>query len=316
MSAKKVLSVLWDYIVLSFGTLLYCLAWDAFMIPNAITSGGLTGACTILQFATGGAIPVSYSYIVANSVLILIGSLILGKGFGFRTIYVIILSTILFQILPTLDFIAAVPGKPLYIGERILIPIIGGSLEAIGISFIFNRGGSTGGTDIVALIVNKFWPVSMGRVFLYADLFIIASILLVPGKSVQDMIYGYIAMITFSVLLDALLLGRKSSIQVLIFSKENARIADYIIGKMDRGVTAIKSVGWFTKQERDVLLVLIRKTQIQELTRAVKEIDKDAFMSVSPASSVFGEGFEEMKTGITRRSRKRQVTKEIDKNDD
>ena len=153
----------------------------------------------------------------------------------------------------------------------------------------------------MALIVNKFWPVSPGKVFFFVDLFIIASILLVPGKNFQDMIYGYIAMVTFSVGIDYMLLGSKSTVQILVFSQQYQKIADYIIKDMDRGVTALNAIGWYTKEEKKVLLILVRKSQLPMLTKAIKSIDRKAFVSVSPASGVYGEGFEEIKTGLNRK---------------
>jgi hypothetical protein len=298
MTARKLFETLKEYIILSFGTLMYCLAWESFLIPNNVASGGLTGLCTIIQFATQGFIPVSYSFIVLNVILLAIAFFVLGRGFGFKTIYCILLSAILFEVLPQFTFLKSIPGEPLYINEKVLIPLIGGLMEAVGIGLIIHYGGSTGGTDIVALIVNKFWPVSPGKTYLYTDLFIISSIIFLPGKTVQDMVYGYIAMVTFSYMVDFVLLGRKSTVQVLIFSQHYDKIADYIMKDMDRGVTAIKSIGWYTKQDKSVLLVLVRKTQLAELTKAVKTLDKNAFISVSPASSVYGEGFEEIKTGV------------------
>ena len=116
--------------------------------------------------------------------------------------------------------------------------------------------------------------------------------------------YGYIAMITFSLAVDYVLLGRKSSVQVLIFSEKYKEIADYIIHEMDRGVTALDAVGWFTQSEKKVLLVLVRRSQLHEVTKAVKGVDQRAFMSVSPASDVYGEGFEEIKTGLDRKKKK------------
>lgn len=298
MTARKLFETLKEYIILSIGTLMYCLAWESFLIPNNVASGGLTGLCTIIQFATQGFIPVSYSFIVLNVILLAIAFFVLGRGFGFKTIYCILLSAILFEVLPQFTFLKSIPGEPLYINEKVLIPLIGGLMEAVGIGLIIHYGGSTGGTDIVALIVNKFWPVSPGKTYLYTDLFIISSIIFLPGKTVQDMVYGYIAMVTFSYMVDFVLLGRKSTVQVLIFSQHYDKIADYIMKDMDRGVTAIKSIGWYTKQDKSVLLVLVRKTQLAELTKAVKTLDKNAFISVSPASSVYGEGFEEIKTGV------------------
>ena len=301
---NKYLSVLWDYLIVTIGTFFYCIAWDCFLIPNNIASGGLTGACTIIQFATGGLIPLSYSFFVLNVFLLITGAIVLGKGFGIKTVYAVLLSTVLFRILPTFDFIQAVPGNFLYVDNRLLIPIMGGIIEAVGLGLILQRGASTGGTDVIVMIINKFWPVSPGKVYLYSDLVIIASILLIPDKTFEDMIYGYVAMVTFSFMVDFVLLGGKSTLQVMVFSEKYEQIADYIIYKMDRGVTALKAVGWYTRKDRNVLLILVRKSQLHDLCKAIKELDEKAFVSVSPASSVYGEGFDELKAGISRRKKK------------
>lgn len=301
---NKYLSVLWDYLIVTIGTFFYCIAWDCFLIPNNIASGGLTGACTIIQFATGGLIPLSYSFFVLNVFLLITGAIVLGKGFGIKTVYAVLLSTVLFRILPTFDFIQAVPGNFLYVDNRLLIPIMGGIIEAVGLGLILQRGGSTGGTDVIVMIINKFWPVSPGKVYLYSDLVIIASILLIPDKTFEDTIYGYVAMVTFSFMVDFVLLGGKSTLQVMVFSEKYEQIADYIIYKMDRGVTALKAVGWYTRKDRNVLLILVRKSQLHDLCKAIKELDEKAFVSVSPASSVYGEGFDELKAGISRRKKK------------
>ena len=304
MTSKHFLSIVWDYLVIVAGAFLYVVSWTSFLIPYGIASGGLTGACTIIEMATGGRIPVGWSFPVFNAILILLATFILGKGFGFRTIFAILVSTVLFDVMPKFDGLLALPGHPLYLDEKLLIPVIGGLLEALGIGLILVKGGSTGGTDIVAMLINRFWPVSPGMVYLYCDIFIIASVLLIPGKTFQDMMYGYIAMISFSAAVDYVLLGRKSTVQVLIFSERYSEIADYIIHEMDRGVTALDAVGWYTQSHKKLLLVLVRKSQLHEISRAVKRVDPKAFMSVSPASDVYGEGFEEIKTGIDRKKKK------------
>ncbi|MBQ7750956.1 MAG: YitT family protein [Bacteroidales bacterium] len=301
MDIKKIWAVLRDYFLISVGVFVYVVSWTSFLIPNGIASGGLTGLCTIIEMGTG--IPVAWTYVSINALLIIVGSLILGKGFGFRTIYAILLATVLFRVMPGVDSILCLPDHPLYISEKVLIPLIGGLIEAFGISLIMDRGGSTGGTDILALVVNKFYPVSLGQVFIVFDLVIIASILMIPGKTLQDMIYGYIAMFAFSFGIDWILTGRKSTVQLFIFSDHYNEIADYIINVLDRGVTALNAVGWYTQADRKVLLVLVRRTQLHELKRAVKAVDPKAFMSVTPASGVFGEGFEEIKTGLNRKKK-------------
>lgn len=289
MNAKKILAHVWDYIVLTFGIVIYCLSWTSFLIPNGIASGGGTGLCTIIFFATG--IPVAVSFFILNAILLILGFLALGKAFGVKTIYAIILSTLLFDIFPKLDWVITFDNK-------LLIAVVGGIVEALGIGLVLLRGGSTGGTDIAAMIVNKYWPVSPGKVYLFSDIFIIASVLLIPGKTLEDMIYGYVVMVTFSFMVDFVLLGQKSSAQVLIFSSRYKEIADSITRNLHRGVTAFQSVGWYSQSESRVLLVVIRQHQLHELVSLIKNIDNKAFVSVSSASGVYGEGFDEIKTGL------------------
>ncbi len=292
MKTSVLLKSIKDYIVLCIGCLIYCLGWTTFLIPAGIASGGGTGLCTILYFATG--IPVAYSFFALNAILLIIGFLLLGKGFGVKTIVAIIVSSILFDVLPYLNFVIT-------FDDRLITAIVGGLVEAIGIGLVLMSGGSTGGTDIVAMVINKYWPVSPGRVYLLTDLFIIASVLMVPGKNVNDMMYGYVTMVTFSFAIDWVLMGSKSSAQIYIFSRKYQEISNFLVHNMDRGVTALNSVGGYSGQEGKVLLVICRKQQLQSVVNAVKEIDPQAFVSVSSVSNVYGEGFEELKTGFKRK---------------
>lgn len=298
LTFKKAGSVAWDYIQLTVGTLLYCLGWTSFLIPNGITSGGLTGLCTTIQFGLG--IPVGISFPVLNTCLLILGFLFLGKAFGFRTIYVIALSSVLFKVLP--DF----PVLEVLIEEKLLVCLLGAGMEAVGIGITLNKGGSTGGTDIIAMLVNKYWPVSPGRVYLICDIFIVSLIFLLPDKGIVDIIYAVVVMVTFSLGVDYVLMGRKTSVQILVFSSKYEEIANHMIHDMKRGVTALDSVGWYTQKEGKVLLIVARKQEMNNVIRAVKEIDKSAFISVSTAKSVYGEGFEEVKTGIKKRKDKNE----------
>ena len=293
----KFLSVIDDYIVITIGVALYTFAWADMLIPNGIASGGLTGACTILNFATG--IPVYLSYIVVNTLLILGGTLVLGKGFGFKTLYAIGLSSL------GLDIFAGMEFLHVFFDNKLLLVVVAAIIESIGITCILARGGSTGGTDIVALIINKFWPISLGKVFLALDLFIIASVLLIPGKTVEDMVYGYVAMVIFSVFVDWVLLGRNSTWQIMVFSNKYKEIADTVIHDLNRGVTALDAQGWYSGESKKVLLILVRKPELHTITKVVKEPDPTAFVTVSSASTVYGEGFDEMKTGINLKLKKK-----------
>lgn len=284
------MSVLWDYFLMTVGSVIFCMAWTSFVIPNGVSSGGLTGLCTIIQYGTG--IPIGWTYPILNVILLLLGFMALGKGFGVKTIYVIALTSLLFDILPQF------PQLEVMMDEKLLVALVGGAMEAIGIGMVLQRGGSTGGTDIIAMLINKYWPVSPGKVYLYTDVFIISSVLLVPEKGLVDMIYAYVMMLGFSFGVDYVLLGNKSSIQILVFSEKYKEIADHMINNLQRGVTAIQSVGWYSQKESKVLLVIARKNQMNEIVNEVKEIDKKAFISVSTTMSVYGEGFEEVKTGL------------------
>jgi uncharacterized membrane-anchored protein YitT (DUF2179 family) len=304
MKTSKMLSVLWDYFVMTVGTFVFVMAWTSFLQPNNLASGGLTGFSTILDYATQGRIPMDVTYALLNVLLLVAGFLFLGRAFGFKTIYVIALSSLLFWLLPEYFPQLEVVDPEL---DKIMVVLIGGAMESVGIGMILLRGGSTGGTDIVAMILNKYWPISPGKVYLYSDIFIIASLLLIPteqGGGLVNMIYAYVMMLTFSFGVDYVLLGNKSSVQLLVFSKKYKEIADHIIYDVQRGVTALQSVGWYSQQESKVLLIILRKYQMNEVINEIKRIDKDAFVSVSSANSVYGEGFEEIKTGFDMKKKK------------
>lgn len=300
MKNSKLLTTIWDYFLMTVGSLIFVMAWTSFLIPNGLASGGLTGLCTIIQYGTG--IPVGWTYPTINIILLILGFLSLGKAFGFKTIYVIILTSILFEVMPKF------PQLEVYINEKFFVALVGSAMESVGIGLVLLRGGSTGGTDIVAMIINKYWPVSPGRVYLFSDIFIISSLLFIPDKGLVDVIYAAVVMIGFSFGVDFVLLGNKSSVQILVFSSKYEQIADHIINNVKRGVTALQSVGWYSQKESKVLLIISRKHQMNEVVNAVKSIDKNAFISVSTATSVFGEGFEEVKSGL--KLKKNQETEE------
>ncbi len=295
---SKVLKVLTDYLILTASSFLFAAAWECFMIPNGLSAGGIMGLCTIIQYATGGFIPAQVSYIAINALLMIIAVMAMGIAFGFRTIYCIGITTVTMGLISGWEFLHAIPGEFFYVEERVLVPIIGGVLEAIGIGFILRNGGSTGGTDIIALMVNKYWPVSLSKVFLLTDFIICALLLFLPDKSFSDMCYALEAMVVFSIMIDIVVGGQRNSYQVMVFSDKFKEIADHIVYKMERGVTILKAQGWYTKKDREVLLILISQKELPSLTKLIKEVDGKAFMSISPTNNVYGEGFEEIKTGV------------------
>lgn len=298
MSNRKILKTVWDYVVITLSCMLYCSAWTQIFMPNGISSGGITGLCTIIQYGTG--FPMYISYGIINAALLVLAFLILGRTFGIRTIYAMAAITLFMDILPMLDL----PVLVLREGNGLLIPVIASLMEAFAIAIMINYGSSSGGTDIIALILNKYLPVSLGQVYIATDLLIIASIMLIPGKTIDDMLYGYLAVIVFSLGLDYLMLGRKSSVQMIVFSDHYAEIADYINKKLDRGVTALNAIGWYSQKDKKVLLILVRRSEMPQITDKIKKVDPRAFVAVTPVSSVYGEGFEEMKTSLKLKRKK------------
>ena len=287
-----------DILILTIACFIFAFAWEGFMIPNGMSAGGMMGLCTVVQYATGGLIPAQYSYFAINALLIIVAVIAMGIGFGFKTIYCIVMSSLAMEIVASVPALHAVAGQFFFVRETLLIPVIAGLFEAIGLGLVLRYGASTGGTDIIALMINKYWPVSLSRVFLISDIVIVSLLILLPDKSFTDMVYGFVEIITFSALIDYVVGGNKSSYQLLVFSDRYAEIADHIIQNMNRGVTVLSAQGWYTRQEKNVLLILISRKQLPELTKVIKEVDPRAFMSVSSTNNVYGEGFEEMKTGL------------------
>lgn len=285
------LRVIKEYLLITVGIFLYCWSWTSFLIPNGISGGGVTGLATVIQYATNGFIPVSLSYLVINVALVIVGTLVLGRGFGFKTIYSIVLASVLLKVLPDL-----IPWHS-NIEESFINALVGGAIGGVGIYTIFLQGGSTGGTDIIALIIAKYREVSPGTVFLWCDLIIIGTIMFLPEKGLQDVVYGYIQMVSFTYTLDLLLTGNKQSVQILIFSTKYKEIADTLVHQKDKGVTALNATGWYSQADSKVLLVVVRKYNLSEVMRTIKEIDDKAFTSVTQVQSVYGQGFDQIKAG-------------------
>ena len=294
MFENKIFKLLKTYLILTVGVFMYAFSWIAFIIPKGISGGGVTGISSLIYYATDEFIPISVTYLVINVVLLIGGTMILGKGFGFKTVYCILCGSLMFEIMPLIPGITELSDIP----DKFINAIIGGALSAFGIAVVFMQGGSTGGTDIIAIVLSKYRDSSPGKIFMYCDLIIIGSIILLPGKGLQDIVYGYIVMVSFTYLLDQLLTGAKQSVQVIIFSSKYKEIGDMLVKEMDRGVTALDSVGWYSQQEGKVLIVVARKQQLPQITASIKELDSKAFISVSSVMGVYGEGFDKVKSKL------------------
>ena len=270
------------HLIITFGLLLTAVAWTAFLIPAKITGGGITGVSTLIFYASG--FPLGISYLIINSILILFAIKILGRDFGVKTVFSVIVMSALFSVLQ--QYIT----KPI-VNDTFLSTVLGGILGGAGIGIVFSQGGSTGGTDIVAMIINKYRNISPRRIILYIDVFIIASSYLI-FQSLEKIVYGYVAMGITSYTIDLLFTGSKQSVQIFIFSKKYNEIAERIGKEVQRGVTIIDGKGWYTGEQTKILLVMVKKPEASQIFRIIKEMDKDAFMSVNNVMGVYGKGFE------------------------
>ena len=318
---KNIFTHIKEWLLVTLGILIYVTAWSVFLIPNNLIGGGVSGISSMIQYATGGTIQMGYSYFVLNAILVAAAIIILGMGFGAKTIYAIILASIALRFLP--DMVPTTIIKTLAIDNgKLLSVLMGGLLAGIGIGMSISNGGSTGGTDIIALIYTKYHNVSPGKVILVLDFIIIGSSLLIPSyvneldangmpvldaagnpvmfkmpfaEKVTTVLYGLILVTVNSYVLDMYISGSQQSVQLFILSKEYEKIADAISKEMHRGVTVLDGKGWYTKQDTKVLMVLTRKTDLNLMLRYIKQLDPNAFLSVSSVNGVYGKGFETIK---------------------
>ncbi|MBP3563061.1 MAG: YitT family protein [Bacteroidales bacterium] len=292
-----------EYALVTLGVVAYALGWTIFLLPNNLVGGGVSGFASILMYATG--IPMGVTYFIINVILLIIGTKILGTGFGGKTIYAIFMTSFMLGLMPKLIPVEFIHEFAVSNG-KLICTFLGGIIAGFGIGLSMSQGGSTGGTDIVALVWCKFRPASPGRVILIIDVGIILSSLLFPSytetgeilpftEKLAVVVYGLIQVTVSGYAVDLYLSGSKQSVQVFIFTKKVTEMADAIAFDMKRGVTVIPAKGWYSKEEKQVLMVVTRKTDLNLLLRYVKTIDPDAFLSVSTVMGVYGQGFDTIK---------------------
>ena len=307
-----------EYVLITVGLVAYVLGWTLFLVPNNLIGGGVTGIASIVQYATG--IKIGYTYFVVNIALLIAALFILGKGFGFKTVYAIILTSIGMNVCQDLIPESIVNILALENG-KLMSTIMGGILAGFGIGMTMTQGGRNGGTDIIALIVNKYRNVSPGRMILWMDVVIIMSSLLIPSYTAEGalvswadkittVVYGFILVVIVSTVLDLYLSGSKQSVQLLILSQKYEQIADAITKDLHRGVTVLDGKGWYTKNSVQVVMVITRKTDLNLLLRYINTIDKDASVSVSSVTGVYGKGFDSI-TGDKKQNKAYKSEKKI-----
>lgn len=282
-----------DYVVIALGLMAYAIGWCLFLLPYQISTGGVTGISAIIYYATG--IEMQISYFIINAAFLAVALYILGFKFCLKTIFSVVVLTAFLDIFQ--ELIKDDTGHLMQIigpGQDFMACVIGSIFCGIGIAAVFIVGGSTGGTDIIAAIVNKYKAVTFGRMIMVCDIIIISSCYFV-FEDWRRVVFGFVTLIIVSVAIDYIVNSARQSVQFLIFSKKYEEIGLAVTTEVNRGVTILDGTGFYSKQPVKVLCVLAKKSEAIHIFRLVKDIDPAAFISQSNVVGVYGEGFDQIK---------------------
>lgn len=276
-----------DYLMIALGMILYGVGWTVFLLPNDITTGGVPGIASLVYFATG--FPVQYTYFAINFVLLLASLKVLGFKFSIKTIFAVFTLTFFLSLIQEFT-----KGVTLLHDQPFMACVIGASFCGSGIGIAFTSNGSTGGTDIIAAIINKYRDITLGRVMLICDLIIISSSYFVL-KDWEKVVYGFVTLYICSFVLDQVVNSARQSVQFFIISNQYEEIGKTINLHPRRGVTVINATGFFTGKEQKMMFVLAKKRESTIIFRIIKDIDPNAFISQSAVIGAYGEGFDHIK---------------------
>lgn len=278
-----------DFMFIVFGILSYAVGYTAFILPERVVMGGVSGLSALIYYATN--IPAGISIFVLNITLLIIAFSALTKQFVVRTIVgVLIISLFIGALQP---FFQAYP--IITAGEdKFMHVLIGGMLSGAGLGIVFSHNGSTGGTDILTVLLTKHFNLSFGRAMQFIDCTIICSSYLL-FHSMETIVYGVVFTLVASYVCDFVVNGSRQTVQFLIISKNYKEIADTINRRVNRGVTVIEGKGWYSKENVEMLVVLSRKYESQDIFAVIKQIDPQAVVSQTFCHGVFGEGFDKIK---------------------
>jgi len=289
---EKKRHIIISYVIITLGIMIYTFAWSAFMLPAKIVGGGVSGISSLLYYALGIPLPIGVMNLIINGVLLMFGFKILGSKFGANTIYGIVMSSACFILWQQGLHVERWFDVDQFGG--FMCAIIGGALCGAGVGMTFSMGGNSGGTDIIALIVCKFYNISPGKVIMAMDIVIIGCSFFV-SHHLTNVVFGYIVMVAMTYVLDMTIDGNKQSYQMMVFSAKNKEIGDAITREVGRGATLLDAEGCFSHQSQQVLIVLLHRTDKPHVMRIIHRIDQNAFISVSKTQGVYGRNFEKLK---------------------
>lgn len=290
-----------DYLYITFATLLYSVAVAFFLLPYQLTTGGVAGIGALVFYATG--FEVQNTYLLVNLVLLVFAIKELGWRFCVKTVYAVLVLSFMLWLAQRVYELC---GSPMIVGEELFLAcLIGAIFEGVGLGMCFMAGGSTGGTDIIAAIVNKYRNMSLGTVIMMLDVIIISSCYFV-FYDVQRVVFGFVLLIVSSLTLDFYITRNRQAVEFKIYSRNPYPIADQII-KTNHGVTIMDGIGYYTRSERKVIVSVVRKREQAMFLRMIKSIDPFAFVTMGNVSGVWGEGFDPMKVRMKSNALMRKI---------
>lgn len=310
LNRTSILTTFKEYLLMALGMFLYSFGWICCILPANAAGGGATGLSLLIYHITGGAISIGTMVLIINAILLIIAGFIVGWNFGIKTIYcVVVMSFIMHflqvwfttpdgwvaQIITVRDALTVPSGTIVdlfNLQNRLLSAILGGICSGVGVALCFQQGGSTGGSDIVVMIVNKFYTISYGKFIRYTDGVIISSALFLPEVGIDGVIYGFVMVAVFSYTVDMILSGNQQSSQIFIVCKDYEAMADAINNEAKRGATVIDSMGWYSKDNSKIVMCVCRKRDLAMVLKVVRGVDPDAFITIGSVMGVYGKGFE------------------------
>ena len=299
-----------EYTLMALGMFLYSFGWICCILPANAAGGGATGLSLLLYHLTGGAISIGTMVLIINIILLIIAGFIVGWNFGIKTIYCVVVMSVIMhflqiwfttpegwvaQIITARDALTVPNGTIVdlfNLNNRLLSAILGGICSGVGVAMCFQQGGSTGGSDIVVMIVNKFYTISYGKFIRYTDGVIISSALFLPDVGIDGVIYGFVMVAVFSYTVDMILSGNQQSSQIFIVSKDYKAMADAINQEAKRGATVIDAMGWYSKENSKVVMCVCRKRDLAMVLKVVRNVDPEAFITIGSVMGVYGKGFD------------------------
>ena len=302
---KKILDVLVDNLFWLAGCISYSAGVTIFAVPNNLAQSGMTGVAIIVNYLIHT--PIGITNFVLNVPLFILAWLFVGKKFTIKTLWV---TTMLSFVMDAMTAMISKGIIPAYKGDKLLACIFCGALCGLGLSLAFLRNATTGGTDIIAAIVNKYRDVSLGKVIMLCDVLIVSSSYLVLHDW-EKVIYGYVVLYISAFCIDQVVNTKRRSVQFFIISKKYKEIGQRINRDPHRGCTVINASGFYSGQDVKMLFVLARQSESNIIFQLIQEIDPSAFVSQSAVIGVYGEGFDRIKQKA--REQKKIPTEQLNK---